>query len=103
MHSLYLNNNLIEKIVGLDSLSNLCTLNLSHNRIASLEGLAQLGLLYTLDLTHNQLRQLPGEELRPLKLLHTLKAGSNRFANYADIAGIAEVAQSLSYLDLSNN
>jgi Leucine-rich repeat (LRR) protein len=103
VHSLYLNNNLIEQIAGLASLSNLCTLNLSHNRISALEGLSQLSLLYTLDITHNQLKALPSEELKPLKMLHTLKAVSNRFANHADIAGIAEVAQSLAYLDLSNN
>uniref|UniRef100_A0AAQ6IJB3 Dynein regulatory complex subunit 3 n=1 Tax=Anabas testudineus TaxID=64144 RepID=A0AAQ6IJB3_ANATE len=52
---LYLNNNLIEKIEGLDHLINLTWLNLSFNRIGKIEGLESLQKLEVLNLSNNRI------------------------------------------------
>lgn len=51
--SLALNNNCIAKIEGLENLFNLSILNLSHNKIEVVEGLENLRKLETINLAHN--------------------------------------------------
>ncbi|KAF3700235.1 Dynein regulatory complex subunit 3 Leucine-rich repeat-containing protein 48 [Channa argus] len=55
LEKLYLNNNLIEKIEGLDRLINLTCLNLSFNKIQKIEGLESLQKLEVLNLANNRI------------------------------------------------
>jgi Leucine-rich repeat (LRR) protein len=61
VHTLFLNNNTIEVIQNLESLSELCTLNLSYNRIKAFRGLRHLNSLYSLDLSNNFIESIDQE------------------------------------------
>ncbi|XP_071433343.1 leucine-rich repeat-containing protein 46 isoform X2 [Pithys albifrons albifrons] len=70
IHSLYLQQNKIEKIENLDCFPNLRFLCLAGNRIQRVENLQPLAHLCALDLSHNQIQVLDTEELpRSLQLL----------------------------------
>ncbi|XP_074782640.1 LOW QUALITY PROTEIN: leucine-rich repeat-containing protein 46 [Athene noctua] len=70
IHSLYLQQNQIEKIENLGCFPNLRFLSLAGNRIRRVENLQPLRQLRVLDLSHNQIQTLDPEELpRALRLL----------------------------------
>ncbi|NXE30528.1 LRC46 protein, partial [Ardeotis kori] len=70
IHSLYLQQNQIEKIENLGCFPNLRFLSLAGNRIRRVENLQPLQHLRVLDLSHNQIRTLDPDELpRSLRLL----------------------------------
>ncbi|NXG10062.1 LRC46 protein, partial [Sakesphorus luctuosus] len=70
IHSLYLQQNKIEKIENLGCFPNLRFLCLAGNRIQRVENLQPLTHLCALDLSHNQIQVLDTEELpRSLQLL----------------------------------
>ncbi|NWH53185.1 LRC46 protein, partial [Fregata magnificens] len=70
IHSLYLQQNQIEKIENLGCFPNLRFLSLSGNRIRRVENLQPLQHLRVLDLSHNQIQTLDPDELpRSLRLL----------------------------------
>ncbi|NXQ11302.1 LRC46 protein, partial [Peucedramus taeniatus] len=70
IHSLYLQQNRIEKIENLDSFPNLRFLCLAGNRIQRVENLQCLPHLSALDLSHNLIQELDTEELpRSLQIL----------------------------------
>ncbi|NXJ72768.1 LRC46 protein, partial [Rostratula benghalensis] len=70
VHSLYLQQNQIEKIENLGYFPNLRFLSLAGNRIRRVENLQPLRHLRLLDLSHNQIRMLDPDELpRSLRLL----------------------------------
>ncbi|XP_014814432.1 PREDICTED: leucine-rich repeat-containing protein 46 [Calidris pugnax] len=70
IHSLYLQQNQIEKIENLGYFPNLRFLSLAGNRIRRVENLQPLQHLRVLDLSHNQIQTLDPEELpRSLRLL----------------------------------
>ncbi|NXK22048.1 LRC46 protein, partial [Arenaria interpres] len=70
IHSLYLQQNQIEKIENLGCFPNLRFLSLAGNRIRRVENLQPLRHLRVLDLSHNQIQTLDPEELpRSLRLL----------------------------------
>ena len=60
MRFLYLGNNKITEIKGLDSLDNIDTLNLAHNQITKIKSLENLITLRNLNLTYNQITELKG-------------------------------------------
>jgi Leucine-rich repeat (LRR) protein len=103
LHTLYLNNNVIEKIEGLEGLEKLTTLNLAYNRIKEVNNVRHLSNLYSLDLSGNLIAKVEGKELEGLQNLNHLKLAQNRLINYESIAGIKAVAASLTFLDLSSN
>ncbi|NXE16268.1 LRC46 protein, partial [Lophotis ruficrista] len=70
IHSLYLQQNQIEKIDNLGCFPNLRFLSLAGNRIRRVENLQPLQHLRLLDLSHNQIQTLDPDELpRSLRLL----------------------------------
>ncbi|XP_049657061.1 leucine-rich repeat-containing protein 46 [Accipiter gentilis] len=70
IHSLYLQQNQIEKIENLGCFPNLRFLSLAGNRIRRVENLQTLRHLRVLDLSHNQIQTLDPDELpRSLRLL----------------------------------
>ncbi|NXT03413.1 LRC46 protein, partial [Jacana jacana] len=70
IHSLYLQQNQIEKIENLGCFPNLRLLSLAGNRICKVENLQPLRHLRVLDLSHNQIQRLEPDELpRSLRLL----------------------------------
>ncbi|XP_052641280.1 leucine-rich repeat-containing protein 46 isoform X2 [Harpia harpyja] len=70
IHSLYLQQNRIEKIENLGCFPNLRFLSLAGNRIRKVENLQTLRHLCVLDLSHNQIQTLDPDELpRSLRLL----------------------------------
>ncbi|KAM6114817.1 leucine-rich repeat-containing protein 46 [Phoenicopterus ruber ruber] len=70
IHSLYLQQNQIEKIENLGCFPNLRFLSLAGNRIRRVENLQPLRHLRVLDLSHNQIQTLDPDELpRSLRLL----------------------------------
>ncbi|NXW10938.1 LRC46 protein, partial [Fregetta grallaria] len=70
IHSLYLQQNQIEKIENLGCFPNLRFLSLAGNRIRRVENLQPLRHLRVLDLSHNQIQMLDPDELpRSLRLL----------------------------------
>ncbi|NWW88461.1 LRC46 protein, partial [Rhynochetos jubatus] len=70
IHSLYLQQNQIEKIENLGCFPSLRFLSLSGNRIRRVENLQPLRHLRVLDLSHNQIETLDPDELpRSLRLL----------------------------------
>ncbi|XP_009985803.1 PREDICTED: leucine-rich repeat-containing protein 46, partial [Tauraco erythrolophus] len=70
IHSLYLQQNQIEKIENLGCFPNLRFLSLAGNRIRRVENLQPLRHLRALDLAHNQIQMLDPDELpRSLRLL----------------------------------
>ncbi|NXT24273.1 LRC46 protein, partial [Syrrhaptes paradoxus] len=70
IHSLYLQQNQIEKMENLGCFPNLRFLSLAGNRIRRVENLQPLRHLRALDLAHNQIQTLDPDELpRSLRLL----------------------------------
>ncbi|NXA19758.1 LRC46 protein, partial [Ibidorhyncha struthersii] len=70
IHSLYLQQNQIEKIENLGCFPNLRFLSLAGNRIRRVENLQPLRHLCVLDLSHNRIQMLDPDELpRSLRLL----------------------------------
>ncbi|NWQ87957.1 LRC46 protein, partial [Burhinus bistriatus] len=70
IHSLYLQQNKIEKIENLGCFPNLRFLSLAGNRIRRVENLQPLRHLRVLDLSHNRIQTLDPDELpRSLRLL----------------------------------
>lgn len=80
MRTLYLQENLIAKIEGLDTLVEICNLNLSDNLIRKVEGLGNMKKLQILQLKRNQI-------------------GKN---GLDDVIGLLE-SPSISSLDISDN
>ena len=75
---MYLNNNLISQISGLDSLVNLQILNLSHNFLKSISGLERLVNLKNLDVSSNQLTTRESlEQLLKCQSISSLDLNSN--------------------------
>ncbi|XP_015471729.1 leucine-rich repeat-containing protein 46 isoform X2 [Parus major] len=86
IHSLYLQQNQIEKIENLESFPNLRFLCLAGNRIQRVENLQALPQLSTLDLSHNQIRALDAEELpRSLRILDLTGNECSRQDGYRDL------------------
>lgn len=79
--SLYLQENLIDKIEGLDTLVNLRTLNLSDNMIQKIEGLSGLRMLDSLQLKRNRI---------------------GKYGGLDDVLGLLE-CPSLTVVDISDN
>ncbi|XP_023798194.1 leucine-rich repeat-containing protein 46 isoform X2 [Cyanistes caeruleus] len=86
IHSLYLQQNQIEKIENLESFPNLRFLCLAGNRIQRVENLQALPHLSALDLSHNQIRALDAEELpRSLRILDLTGNECSRQDGYRDL------------------
>jgi len=73
---LQLDNNIIEKIEGLDCLTNLKWLDLSFNNIEMLDGLSKLSKLEDLTLFNNRISLL--ENMDSLTNLHVFSIGNNK-------------------------
>lgn len=92
VHTLFLNNNVIERMENLESLTQLVTLNLSYNCITKICNLKTLHNLYTLDLSGNRVTEVPAQEVSGLKSLSHFKLAKNRLSSYESISGIATLA-----------
>ncbi|NXD86125.1 LRC46 protein, partial [Halcyon senegalensis] len=85
-HSLYLQQNQIEKIENLGCFPNLRFLSLAGNRIRRVENLQPLQLLRALDLSHNQIQTLDTAELpRGLRLLDLTGNGCTQQHGYREL------------------
>jgi hypothetical protein len=80
---LFLDNNFIEVISGLDPLVHLKWLDLSFNKIRKIQGLESLKKLEVLALYANQISSL--ENLDHLAALSVLRVGQNALADRADV------------------
>ncbi len=98
--ALWLNNNSISKIEGLDQLIGLTSLALNNNFISRIEGLENLINLAILNLSHNKVEIVEG--LDSLRKLETLNLSHNFIVNPQALEGIT-VCPNLSTLDLSQN
>ena len=58
LHDLYLSNNLITKIEGLDNLVNLKKLDLSYNQITKIEGINRLVYMCRLYIYNNKITEM---------------------------------------------
>lgn len=79
---LQLDNNIITKIQGLESLTKLRWLDLSFNMIEKIEGLDNLRLLEDLSLFSNRITKIEG--LNNLEKLNVLSVGSNNIESLED-------------------
>ena len=80
---LFLDNNFIERISGLDQLYHLTWLDLSFNNIIKIEGLEALKKLEVLALYSNKIVKI--ENLAHLSNLKVLRLGRNKIANKDDV------------------
>lgn len=97
---LFLDNNLIEEISGLDDLVHLEWIDLSFNRIQRIQGLDFLMKLEVLALYGNQIERL--ENLAHLRELKVLRVGSNRLRERQDIIYLRKLS-SLRTLSIKEN
>jgi Leucine-rich repeat (LRR) protein len=96
---LYISNNLIEKIQGLDNLFNLKKLELSGNKISNLEGLQDLLGLQELYLDNNHIEKLVGlDYLSKLIILHI---GRNKISKFR--SELIKNLTNLNFLYLNEN
>ena len=86
---LWLPDNKIDKIAGLDRAKNLTQLVLSRNQIRSINGLAGAGALETLLLDHNQLGDLA--DFPSLKSLHTVDVSDNLLQSLNGLGGLPKL------------
>jgi hypothetical protein len=100
LKTLYLENNAIEIIEGLEKLLQLRSLYLSKNIIHTLHGLQHLTNLETLDVSSNNISTLEG--LACLPSLRVLNVSSNKLQSWDSIAEL-EHCEKLTTLDLSDN
>lgn len=98
--ALWLNNNGISRIEGLDCLINLTSLALNNNCIARIEGLDNLINLAMLNLSHNKIEQVEG--LDSLRKLETINLAHNFITSHKAIHKLSHCL-SLSTIDLSEN
>ena len=87
----------IKSLIGLETATNLQTLDLSHNAISDVPPLASLVNLQTLDLSHNQVSDVP--PLASLVNLQTLDLSHNAISDVPPLASLVN----LQTLDLSYN
>jgi dynein assembly factor 1 len=97
----WLQSNWIEKIEGLGHLTKLKYLYLQDNMITKIENLESLHGLERLDLSKNRITKIEG--LAQLGNLKDLMIASNRLASSDSIAELVTVAESLAFLNLSEN
>jgi len=97
---LQLDNNIIEKIEGLDVLVNLIWLDLSFNNIEVIEGLTKLTRLEDLTLYNNRISKI--ENLDGLKCLHVFSIGNNEIKDIKDILYLRKFPN-LKTLNINNN
>ncbi len=97
LERLYLENNQLTKIEGLEKLSNLSTLWLENNQLTKIEGLDKLSNLSELLLYNNQLTKIEG--LENLSKLSSLWLQNNKLAK---IEGLEKLGN-LSSLELVDN
>ncbi|XP_069370804.1 dynein regulatory complex subunit 3-like [Paralichthys olivaceus] len=95
-----LNNNLIERIRGLDNLVNLKWLNLSFNRIEKIEGLETLQKLEVLNLTTNRISVI--ENIYHLEKLTHFYISNNLLEQLDNVLSLKKVKK-LGALNLSGN
>jgi len=100
LKSLWLNNNAIGLLEGLNSLKNLVCLYLSYNVITEISGLDELENLETLVLSHNYISKISG--LSNLKKLHSLEIDHNQISSIADMNELKDV-KTLGVLNLGSN
>ena len=99
---LYLSDNQIATLEGLDHLTSLRRLNLSGNQLIKLEGLEHLTSLTELDLSGNQISNL--EELKDLTQLQELDVSGNDIQSVDDIKPLSLIlGQRLKDLKIHNN
>jgi Leucine-rich repeat (LRR) protein len=95
--SLDLSRNRIKKIEGFDSLVSLQNLDLSYNRITKIEGLEKLISIQKLNLSNNQIRKIGGlEKLVSLELLHL---SDNRITKMEGLANLRSLQKLYLYLN----
>ncbi|KAH9503987.1 Dynein regulatory complex subunit 3 [Bulinus truncatus] len=97
---LQLDNNIIEKIEGLDALVNLEWLDLSFNNIEVIEGLENLTKLQDLTLYNNHISKI--ENLDAQKNLHVFSIGNNEIKDLKDIQYLRRFPN-LKTLNIANN
>ena len=98
--ALFLENNLITHISGLDSLKKLRDLYLHSNRIEKIQNLDCLANLVTLNLSNNSITVIEG--LGSLTKLETLNLSDNRLTHPNQLVGLTE-CKSLRSIDLTKN
>ncbi|XP_069380931.1 dynein regulatory complex subunit 3 [Paralichthys olivaceus] len=97
---LYLNNNLIERIWGLEHLVNLTWLNLSFNRIEKIEGLESLRKLEVLNLSNNRISVI--ENMDGLGKLSHFSISNNLLEQLDNVLSLTKFKK-LFTLNLSGN
>uniref|UniRef100_A0A2I3H3M4 Dynein regulatory complex subunit 3 n=1 Tax=Nomascus leucogenys TaxID=61853 RepID=A0A2I3H3M4_NOMLE len=100
LRKLQLDNNIIEKIEGLENLTHLVWLDLSFNNIETIEGLDTLVNLEDLSLFNNQISKI--DSLDALVKLQVLSLGNNRIDNMMNIIYLRRF-KCLRTLSLSGN
>ena len=98
LHTVFLNNNVLEEIQNLESLPSITTLNLAYNRIKKFTGLKTLASLHTLDLSNNVIEEIPEEQIVGLNKLSILKLGHNKLSSYSAIKPLVILNNSLTCL-----
>ena len=99
--SLHLSCNGIAKIEHLAPLTELRCLFVQQNCIESLSGIEGNVNLSTLNVSNNQLREIDGAAIRPLERLETLMAAHNRFKTTDSVRGLLE-RPTITVLDLQH-
>lgn len=100
LRCLYIEGNGLQKIEGLEKLSEMRSLFAQENLFSKMEGLDGMVHLDTLNLNQNYITKVEG--LRNLAALRTLCLASNKLESPESIEGLLE-APSISTLDLKNN
>ena len=101
LKSLYLENNVIRQIQGLDHLDQLVNLFLQNNMIKKIEGLSKLQNLKVLNLSNNTIFKLEG--LEELTQLQNLNLSKNFLSNLESYEHLGQCSETLSAIDLSDN
>ena len=99
LKSLWLDNNALDSISGLDNQTLLTNLYLNNNMISDITGLESLINLKILNLAHNYIRSIQGIDKCPLP---TLDLEGNRLKMATDIEQIV-LCPSIKALNLANN
>lgn len=100
LQGLWLNNNALVKIEGLERCTRLVSLFLNNNFISKIEGLEELKFLETLNLAHNKIENIEG--LEELHRLNSLNLSKNFILHSGALSGLKD-CPNLFTLDLSHN
>lgn len=105
LRCLFLQNNALTELTGLEQLHQLVILDVSHNKLRNAAGLDRLPNLTTLYIGHNKLTSEPGsiDNLQLCSSLNTIDLSRNKLSDSNQVLGVLQKMSQLRVLYLHGN